>query len=82
MLGIYFVSLSGGGTHIWEMTRKGFSWVDWMTLHPLPHDLAWKIFTHQLQLGMMWGIATIVMPSLKLLEQIQWVYFRYLPMLT
>ncbi len=28
----------------------------------------------------MWGIATIVMPPLKLLEQIKWVYFRYLPM--
>jgi hypothetical protein len=52
-----------------------------MTSPPLPHDLAWKSFTHQLQWGMMWGIATVVMPPLKLLEQIQWVYFRCLPML-
>jgi hypothetical protein len=70
MLGVYFGPLSGGSTHIWEMAHNGFSWADQMTLCPLPHDLAWNSFAHQLQLGMMWGIATVVMPPLKLLEQI------------
>jgi hypothetical protein len=81
MLSIYFEPLSGGGTHIWEMARKGISWVDRMTSRPFPHDLTWESFTNQLQPGMMQGIATVVMPPLKLLEQIQQVYFRCLPML-
>ncbi len=53
-----------------------------MTLHPIPDDLAWKSFSHQLQPGMMWGVATIVTSPLKLLEQIKRVYFRCLPMIT
>jgi hypothetical protein len=71
MLSINFGPLSGGGTHIWEMACKAFIWEDWMTSHPLPHDLPWKSFTNKLQPGMVWGIVTIVMPPLKVLEQIQ-----------
>jgi hypothetical protein len=37
------------------MAHKGFSWAAWMTSRPLPQDLAWKSFTHQLQLGMILG---------------------------
>ncbi len=48
---------------------------------PLPHDLAWRSFIHQHQPGMMWGVATVVMSPLKLLEQFQRVYFRCLPSL-
>jgi hypothetical protein len=81
ILDVYFGSFSDGGTHIQEIVCKGFNWADRMTFCPLPHDLAWKSFTHLLQPGTMWGIATMVMPPLKLLEQIQRVYFRCLPML-
>ncbi len=52
-----------------------------MRSHPLPHDLAWKSFNLQLQLGMTWGIATVVMPLQNLLVQVQRVYFRCLPSL-
>jgi hypothetical protein len=81
MLSINFGPLSGGGTHVWEMACKGFIWEDWMTSHPLPHDFPWKSFTNQLQPGMVWGIVTIVTPPIKVLKQIQQVYFRCLPML-
>jgi hypothetical protein len=63
------------------MARKGFIWADWIKSHPLPPDLAWKSFTHQLQPGMMWGIATVIMSPHKLMEQFQRVYFRCLPLL-
>jgi hypothetical protein len=33
----------------------------------------------QLQPGMMWGIATVVLSPHKLLKQFQWVYFQCLP---
>jgi hypothetical protein len=81
MLGIYFGPTSGSGTHICKMAKKGFIWVDRIKSRPLPLDLAWKSFTHQLQPGMMWGIATIVMSPHRLLKQFQQVYFRCLPLL-
>jgi hypothetical protein len=52
-----------------------------MKSRPLPHDLAWRSFIHQLQPGMMWEIAAVVMSPLKFLEQFQRVYFRCLPSL-
>jgi hypothetical protein len=81
MLGIYFGPTSGGGTHICEMAKKGYTWADQMRSQPLPPDLAWKSFTLQLQPGMMWGIATVVMSPHQLLKQFQKVYFRCLPFL-
>ncbi len=63
------------------MAKKGFIWADWIKSHPLPPDFAWKIFTHQLQPGMMWGIATIIMWPHRLLKQFQQKYFRFLPLL-
>ncbi len=81
MLGVWVGPASGGATHVWEMARKGYNWVDRMKSRPLPHDLAWRSFIHQLQPGMMWGIATVIMSPLKLLEQFQRVYFRCLPSL-
>jgi hypothetical protein len=81
MLGVWVGPASGGATHIREMARKGYNWVDRMKSCPLPHDLAWRSFIHQLQLGMMWGIATVIKYPLKLLEQFQRVYFRCLPSL-
>jgi hypothetical protein len=81
MLGIYFGPTSGGGKHVCEMSRKGYLWADRMRSHPLPPALAWQSFTHQLQPGMMWGIATVVMSPKRLMDQFQWVYFRCLPLL-
>ncbi len=81
LLGVWFGPASGGATHVRAMARKGYNWVDRMKSRPLPHDLAWRSFIHQLQPGMMWGIATVVMSPLKLLEQFQRVYFRCLPSL-
>jgi hypothetical protein len=81
MLGVNWGPSSGGGTHVREIAKKGYNWADRMRSCPLPHDLAWKSFNLQLQLGMTWGIATVVMPPQKLLAQIQWVYFRCLPSL-
>jgi hypothetical protein len=81
MLGVWVGPASGGATNVWEMAPKGYNWADRMKSRPLPHDLAWRSFIHQLQPGMMWGIATVVMSPLKLLEQFQKVYFRCLPSL-
>jgi hypothetical protein len=81
MLGIYSGSTSSGGTHIREMAKKGFIWADQIKSRPLPPDLAWKSLAHQLQPGMMWGIATVVMSPHRLLKQFQRVYFRCLPLL-
>ncbi len=81
MLGVKWGPSSGGGTYVCEMAKKGYNWADWMRSRPLPHNLAWKSFNLQLQLGMTWGIVTVVMPPQKLLAQIQRVYFRCLPML-
>jgi hypothetical protein len=52
-----------------------------MKSRPLPHDLAWKSFNHQLQPSMTWGLATVVMPPQKLLAQFQRVFFKCLPSL-
>jgi hypothetical protein len=71
MLGVWFGPASGGATHVWDMARKGYNWADRTKSRPLPHELAWKSFNHQLQPGMMWGIATVVISPLKLLEQFQ-----------
>jgi hypothetical protein len=81
MLGIYFGPTSGGSTHICEMAKKDFIWADWIKSRPLPPDLAWKSFTHQLQPETMWGIATVIMSPHRLLKQFQRMYFRYLPLL-
>ncbi len=81
MLGIYFGPTSGGGTHICKMAKKGFIWAGQIKSCPLPPDLAWEGFTHQLQPGMMWGIATIVMSPHRLLKQFQQVQFRCLSLL-
>ncbi len=81
MLGIWVGPASGGAMHVREMARKGYNWADRMKSRPLPHDLAWWSFIHQLQPGMMWGITTVVMSPLKLLEQFQRVYFICLPSL-
>jgi hypothetical protein len=71
MLGVWAGPTSGGGKHIREMARKGYTWADRIKSRPLPPNLAWKSFNHQLQPGMMWGITTVVMSPLKLLEQFQ-----------
>ncbi len=55
MLGMNFGPTSGGGTHICEMAKKGYTWADRIRSHPLSPNLAWKSFTPQLQPGMMWG---------------------------
>ncbi len=81
MLSIYFGPTSGGGTHIRKMAKKGYTWADQMRSQPLSPNLAWKSFTLQLQPGMMWGIATIIMSPHKLSKQFQKVYFRCLPFL-
>jgi hypothetical protein len=60
--------------------KKGFIWADRIKSRPLPPNLARKRFTHQLQPGMMWGIATIIMSPHRLLKQFQRVYFRCLPL--
>ncbi len=75
MLGIYFGPTSGGSTHIQEMAKKGYAWSDCIRSCPLPPGLAWKSFIHQLQPGMAWGIATVVLSPQKLLKQFQQVYF-------
>jgi hypothetical protein len=81
MLGIYFGPTSGGGTHMRKMAKKGYTWADRIRSRSLSPDLAWKSFTHQLQPGMMWGIATVVMSPHRFLKQFQQVYFRCLPLL-
>ncbi len=81
MLGIYFGLTSGGGTHIYKMAKNGFIWADWIKSCPPPPNLAWKSIIHQLQPGMMWGIATVIMSPHRLLKQFQWVYFRCLSLL-
>ncbi len=81
MLGTYFGPTFGRGKHVREMAQKGYVWADRLRSRPLPPALALQSFTHQLQPGMMWGIATIVMSSQKLLGQFQRVYFRCLPLL-
>ncbi len=75
MLGIYFGPTSGGSTHIQEMAKKGYARSDCIRSCPLPPDLAWKSFIHQLLPGMAWGFATVVLLPQKLLKQFQWVYF-------
>ncbi len=80
MLGIYFGPSSGDGTHICKM-KKGFIWADRIKSRPLPPNLAWESFIHQLQPGMIWGITTIVMSPHKLLKQFQQVFFRCPPLL-
>jgi hypothetical protein len=81
MLGVNWGPLSGGGTHVGEMAKKGYSWADQMRSCPLPHNLAWKSFNLQLQPSIPWGIATVVMSPQKLLAQMQQVYFKCLPSL-
>jgi hypothetical protein len=81
MLRIYFGPTSGGGKHVREMAWKGHVWANRLRSCTLPPALAWQSFTHQLQPGMMWGIATVVMSPQKLLGQFQQVYFRCLPLL-
>jgi hypothetical protein len=81
MLSIYFDPTSGSGMHICKMVKIGFIWADWIKSRPLPPNLAWKSFTHQLQPGMIWGIATVVTSPHKLLKQFQQLYFRCLPLL-
>ncbi len=71
MLGVWAGPTFGGGKHIRKMACKGYTWADRMKSHPLPPNLAWKSFNHQLQPGMMWGITMVVMSPLKLLEQFQ-----------
>ncbi len=67
--------------------RDTYSWDglihlgDWMKSWPFPPSLAWQSFSHQLQPGMMCGLATVVLSPHTLLEQIQRVYFKYLPLL-
>ncbi len=61
MLGVNWSPSSGGGTHVGEIAKKGYNWADRMRSRPLPQDLAWKSFNLQLQPGMTWGIATVVM---------------------
>jgi hypothetical protein len=81
MLGVNWGPLSGGSTHVGETAKKGYNWADQMRSRPLLHNLAWKSFNLQLQPGMMWGIASIVMSPQKLLAQMQRVYFKCLPSL-
>jgi hypothetical protein len=81
MLGVHWSPSLGGNVHIKEMAEKSYNWADRMRSHPLPHELAWKSFNQQFQLGMMWGIAMVVMPPQKLLAQFQRVYFRCHPSL-
>ncbi len=81
MLGIYFGPTSGGGKHFWETAQKGYLWANRLRSCPLPPALAWQSFTRQLQPGMMWGIATVVMSPQKILDQFQQVNFRCLPLL-
>ncbi len=81
MLGVHWKPLLGGNVHVNELAKKGYNWADWMKSRPLPHNLAWKSFNCQLQLGMTWGIATVVMSPWKLLAQFQRVYFKCLPSL-
>jgi hypothetical protein len=81
MLGVNWGPSSGGSTHVGEMAKKGYNWADQMRSSPLPHNLAWKSFNLQLQTGMTWGIATVVMSTKKLLAQMQRIYFKCLPSL-
>ncbi len=81
MLRIYFGPTSGRGKHVCEMAWKGYVWADRLRSRLLPHALAWQSFTQQLQLGMMWGITTVVTSPQKPLGQFEWVYFRCLPLL-
>ncbi len=81
MLGVHWSPSSGGNVHVNEMEKKGYIMADQMKSRPLPHDLAWKSFNHQLQPGMTWGITTVVMPPQKLSAQFQRVYFKCLPSL-
>jgi hypothetical protein len=81
MLGVHWSPSSGGNVHVNKMAKKGYNWADRMKSRPLSDDLAWKSFNHQLQLGMTWGIATVVMHPQKLLAQFQRVYFKCLPSL-
>ena len=81
MLGVNWGPSSGDNTHVGEMEKKGYTWADQMRSHPLPHNLAWKNFNLQLQPGMTWGIATVVMSPQKRLAQMQRVYFKCLPSL-
>jgi hypothetical protein len=81
MFGIYFGPTFGGSTHMRKIAKKGYTWADRIRSQPLSSNLAWKSFTHQLQPGMMWGIATLVMSPHRLLKQFQQVYFRCLPLL-
>ncbi len=68
MLGIYFGPTSGGSTHIQEMAKTGYAWSDRIRSCPLPPNLAWKSFIHQLLPGMAWGIATVILSHQKLLK--------------
>ncbi len=61
--------------------HDSFIWADRIKSRPLPPNLAWKSFTHQLQPELMWGIATVVMSPHRLLIQFQRVYFRCLLLL-
>jgi hypothetical protein len=71
MLGIYFGLTSGGGTHMRKMAKKDYTWADQIRSQPLSPNLARKSFTPQLQPGMMWGIATVVISPHRLLTQFQ-----------
>ena len=81
MLGVHWSPSSSGNVHVNEMAMRGYIWADRMKSCPLPHDLAWKSFNHQLQPGMTWGIAIVVMPPQKPLAQFQRVYVKCLPSL-
>ncbi len=81
MLGIYFGPTSSRDKNVCEMAWKGYIWADRLRPCPLPPALAWQSFTQQLQPGMMWGIATVLMSPQKPLGLFQQVYFRCLPLL-
>ncbi len=81
MLGIHFATVGDGTTHIEQMRQKGLDWVDRVQTRPLPPRDAWLSFNLALQMGMQWGLVSVIMPPAKLEAMMGKLYYKCLPLL-
>ena len=57
---------------------KGNGWLDRLQTKPLPTRDAWLSFFLQLYPEMIWGLSTVIMPTNKLEQEFQRLYYKCL----
>ena len=78
MLGLYFCLAGEGKKHVTSMTANGNEWLDRLQTKPLPTRDAWLSFFLQLYPEMIWGLSTVIMPTNKLEQEFQRLYYKCL----